>query len=142
MQNNNFKVGDEVGTQDKDSKEKVDLYANCPANGKLKLVHSFESARFVPIGNTPVRLAPVVDGKLFGKNEVGQAITTDHRPERDSGSRKVSRRISSTKSRFSRTPLPRKSTRLFNSYQGVIGDLSGWLQTQWTHRLSTALAGA
>jgi len=66
-----FQVGDEVGTQDKDSKDKVDLYANCPANGKLKLVHSFESARFVPIGNTPVRLAPVADGKLFGKNRSG-----------------------------------------------------------------------
>lgn len=29
-----FKVGDEVGTQDKDSKKENTLYANCPANGK------------------------------------------------------------------------------------------------------------
>uniref|UniRef100_UPI0013CF103E hypothetical protein n=1 Tax=Pseudomonas viridiflava TaxID=33069 RepID=UPI0013CF103E len=35
-----FQVGDEVGTQDKDSKSSADLYATCPANGKLKLVHS------------------------------------------------------------------------------------------------------
>ncbi|MEK1837165.1 MAG: Rhs family protein, partial [Pseudomonas sp.] len=56
-----FKVGDEVHTQDKDSKKENTLYANCPANGKLTLLHSFESARFVPIGNTPVRLVPVVD---------------------------------------------------------------------------------
>jgi len=64
-----FKVGDEVGTADKDSKKENTLYANCPANGKLVLVHSFESARFVPIGNTPVRLTPVVDGRFVGKTK-------------------------------------------------------------------------
>jgi RHS repeat-associated protein len=126
-----FQVGDEVGTQDKDSKQQVDLYANCPANGKLKLVHSFESARFVPIGNTPVRLAPVTDGKLFGKNEIGQAITTTIGP---SGILEVAGLTPNQqyKITFFPNPTPAQIDTLFNSYQGVIGDLSGWLQTQWT----------
>jgi RHS repeat-associated protein len=126
-----FQVGDEVGTQDKDSKQQVDLYANCPANGKLKLVHSFESARFVPIGNTPVRLAPVADGKLFGKNEIGQAITTTIGP---SGILEVAGLTPNQqyKITFFPNPTPAQIDTLFNSYQGVIGDLSGWLQTQWT----------
>ncbi|MHC8380131.1 RHS repeat-associated core domain-containing protein [Pseudomonas sp. LB3P14] len=126
-----FQVGDEVGTQDKDSKDKVDLYANCPANGKLKLVHSFESARFVPIGNTPVRLAPVADGKLFGKNEIGQAIT---KTIPASGILEVEGLTPNQqyKITFFPNPTPAQIDTLFNSYQGVIGDLSGWLQTQWT----------
>ncbi|WP_185752808.1 RHS repeat-associated core domain-containing protein [Pseudomonas fluorescens] len=126
-----FQVGDEVGTQDKDSKEKVDLYANCPANGKLKLVHSFESARFVPIGNTPVRLVPVVDGTLYGKNEAGQAITKTIGP---SGILEVEGLTPNQqyKITFFPNPTPAQIDTLFNSYQRVIGDLSGWLQTQWS----------
>ncbi|TMU72810.1 hypothetical protein FGA82_24615, partial [Pseudomonas fluorescens] len=32
----------------------------CSASGSLTLVHMFEAARFVPIGNTPVTLEPVI----------------------------------------------------------------------------------
>ena len=69
-----FKVGDEVDTQDKDDKDPATLYATCPANGKLTLVHSFEAARFVPIGNTPARIVAVEDSSFFGKNEIAKAI--------------------------------------------------------------------
>ncbi|WP_167748739.1 RHS repeat-associated core domain-containing protein [Pseudomonas kribbensis] len=126
-----FKVGDEVGTADKDSKKANTLYANCPANGKLKLVHSFESARFVPIGNTPVRLVPVEDGKLYGKNEVGQAINVKIGP---SGILEVTGLKPHQQYEITFFPNPTKAQidSLFNSYQGVIGDLSGWLQTEWT----------
>lgn len=122
-----FRVGDEVDTQDKDSKSRAVLYATCPENGKLKLIHSFESARFVPIGNTPVRLEPVAGGR---KNEATQPIE---------------RRIDSTgileitgltpyqkyKITFFPNPTSAQIDSLFKSYQGVIGDLSTWLTTQW-----------
>ncbi|MCU0092451.1 DUF6531 domain-containing protein [Pseudomonas koreensis] len=126
-----FKVGDEVGTADKDSKKENTLYANCPANGKLKLVHSFESARFVPIGNTPVRLVPVENGKLYGKNEVGQPINVKIGP---SGILEVTGLKPHQQYEITFFPNPTKAQidSLFNSYQGVIGDLSGWLQTEWT----------
>ncbi|WP_419789266.1 RHS repeat-associated core domain-containing protein [Pseudomonas koreensis] len=126
-----FKVGDEVGTADKDSKKENTLYANCPANGKLVLVHSFESARFVPIGNTPVRLTPVVDGRFIGKNEVGPTInkTID-----STGILEVSGLTPNQqyKITFFPNPTPAQIDSLFNSYQGVIGELGGWLQTEWS----------
>ncbi|AMS14910.1 type IV secretion protein Rhs [Pseudomonas chlororaphis] len=126
-----FQVGDEVATQDKDSKSRADLYANCPANGKLKLVHSFESARFVPIGNTPVRLVPVVDGMVYGKNEAGAAINVTIGP---SGIKEVTGLKPNQQYKITFFPNPTRAQidSLFNSYQGVIGDLSGWLQTEWS----------
>ncbi|RMP16226.1 RHS repeat-associated core domain protein containing protein, partial [Pseudomonas syringae pv. delphinii] len=126
-----FQVGDEVGTQDKDSKSSADLYATCPANGKLKLVHSFESARFVPIGNTPVRLVPVVDGLIMGKNEAGTSINVTIGP---SGIKEVTglKPNQQYKITFFPNPTPAQIDSLFNSYQGVIGELSGWLTTQWS----------
>ncbi|WP_122861727.1 RHS repeat-associated core domain-containing protein [Pseudomonas viridiflava] len=126
-----FQVGDEVGTQDKDSKSSADLYATCPANGKLKLVHSFESARFVPIGNTPVRLVPVVDGLFMGKNEAGGPINVTIGP---SGIKEVTglKPNQQYKITFFPNPTPAQIDSLFNSYQGVIGELSGWLTTQWS----------
>lgn len=104
-----FQVGDEVGTQDKDSKSSADLYATCPANGKLKLVHSFESARFVPIGNTPVRLVPVVDGLFMGKNEAGGPINVTIGP---SGIKEVTglKPNQQYKITFSPTRRPHRST--------------------------------
>ncbi|MFJ3377466.1 RHS repeat-associated core domain-containing protein [Pseudomonas sp. NPDC086112] len=126
-----FKVGDEVHTQDKDSKKENTLYANCPANGKLTLVHSFESARFVPIGNTPVRLVPVVDGRFIGKNEAGPEInkTID-----STGILEVTGLTPNQQYKITFFPNPTRAQidSLFNSYQGVIGDLSGWLQTEWS----------
>ncbi|MCU0122215.1 RHS repeat protein [Pseudomonas sp. B2M1-30] len=126
-----FKVGDEVGTQDKDSKKENTLYANCPANGKLTLIHSFESARFVPIGNTPVRLVPVVDGRFIGKNEVGPEInkTIDSTGILEVSGLKPNQQYKIT---FFPNPTPAQIDSLFNSYQGVIGELGGWLQTEWS----------
>ena len=77
-----FQVGDQVRTQDKDSSKESVLYATCPENGKLTLIHSFEAARFVPIGNTPVRLVPVVDGKWYGKKPGGPGNQPVHRLQR------------------------------------------------------------
>jgi RHS repeat-associated protein len=126
-----FKVGDEVGTAEKDSKKENTLYANCPANGKLVLIHSFESARFVPIGNTPVQLTPVVNGRFIGKNEVGPTInkTIDA-----SGILEVSGLTPNQQYKITFFPNPTRAQidSLFNSYQGVIGELGGWLQTEWS----------
>ncbi|PMZ30220.1 hypothetical protein C1X25_37665, partial [Pseudomonas sp. GW247-3R2A] len=48
--------------------------AACPAAGPLTLVHMFDAARFVPIGNTPVMLEPLNADGTFGKpvyDEIG-----------------------------------------------------------------------
>ena len=73
----------------------------------------------------------MADGKLFGKNEIGQAITATIGP---SGILEVAGLTPNQqyKITFFPNPTPAQIDTLFNSYQGVIGDLSGWLQTQWT----------
>ena len=57
-----FKVGNEVRlSAPKHSTTPVSsTVATCPASGPLTLVHMFEAARFVPIGNTPVMLEPLL----------------------------------------------------------------------------------
>ncbi|WP_458376814.1 RHS repeat-associated core domain-containing protein [Pseudomonas pergaminensis] len=56
-----FKVGDEVAlvAPIKRSLLASSTVASCQANGKLTLVHMFQSTAFVPIGNTPVVLQRV-----------------------------------------------------------------------------------
>ncbi|MEF9674217.1 hypothetical protein QNM99_27345 [Pseudomonas sp. PCH446] len=52
-----IRVSDEVSTLSKKdankSDRKIETYATCPVNGKLTLLHRFDSSTFVPIGNTP-----------------------------------------------------------------------------------------
>lgn len=125
-----FKVGDEVDTQDKDDKDPATLYATCPANGKLTLVHSFEAARFVPIGNTRARIVPVEDGRFFGKNEIAKAIDVTIGP---SGIKEVAGCIPHQQYQVTFFPNPTRAQidALFGSYRGVIGQLEGWLTGEW-----------
>jgi hypothetical protein len=61
-----FKVGNEVSvTERKTETGAVKTYATCPLVGDFTLIHMFESARFVPIGNTPVKLEPVTKGTFY-----------------------------------------------------------------------------
>ncbi|MBC3779723.1 DUF6531 domain-containing protein, partial [Pseudomonas sp. SWRI99] len=101
----------------------------CPASGPLTLVHLFEAARFVPIGDTPVTLEPVlsdVDGVLtFGeplRHTIGPSgileVTDCQRGQR-----------------YRITFFPDVSTAhvraLYASYEGIIGSLEGWLRGEW-----------
>nr|WP_286948115.1 RHS repeat-associated core domain-containing protein [Pseudomonas sp. UBA6718] len=126
-----FKVGDEVDTQDKDDKDPATLYATCPANGKLTLVHSFEAARFVPIGNTPARIVAVEDSSFFGKNEIAKAIEVTIGP---SGIKEVPgcKPGQQYKVTFFPNPTRAQIDALYASYQGVIGQLEGWLNGEWS----------
>ncbi|WP_414870242.1 DUF6531 domain-containing protein, partial [Pseudomonas sp. IT-347P] len=101
----------------------------CSARGALTLVHMFEAARFVPIGNTPVTLEPVladVDGVLtFGEprrytiGPSGILQVTDC----DRGQR------------YRITFFPDVSTdhvrALYDSYEEVIAGLEDWLRAEW-----------
>ncbi|MBB2494208.1 RHS repeat-associated core domain-containing protein [Aquipseudomonas ullengensis] len=125
-----FKVGDEVDTQDKDGKDPAILYATCPANGKLTLIHSFEAARFVPIGNTPVQLVPVKKGWAYD-DTLGPVIHTTIGP---TGIKVIDNCKPGQQYKITFFPNPTRAQvdTLFNSYQGVIGQLQGWLQTEWS----------
>jgi RHS repeat-associated protein len=123
-----FQVGDEVlPAAAVDNKAKPVNFATCPENGKLTLIHSFDAARFVPIGNTPVVLTPVdSQGKVVGdpiKRKIGPSgieVIADLKPHQRY-------RII-----FFPNPTSADLNRLFKSYDDVIGDISRWLNNEWT----------
>ncbi|WP_192560155.1 RHS repeat-associated core domain-containing protein [Pseudomonas allokribbensis] len=103
--------------------------AMCSATGSLTLVHMFEAARFVPIGDTPVVLEPVisdVDGILgFGEPR--------HYTIGPSGILKIDDCDRGQRYRITFFPDVSSShvQTLYASYQGLIDGLEGWLREEW-----------
>ena len=48
-----IKVGDKTIKASSSSSKAQSVVTQCPLSGTLRLVHLFESVRFIPIGNTP-----------------------------------------------------------------------------------------
>ncbi|WPN62907.1 RHS repeat-associated core domain-containing protein [Pseudomonas sp. P9_35] len=126
-----FKVGNEVSLAPakNDSEQFSAVVARCPAQGPLTLVHMFQASRFVPIGNTPVTLEPIIEGEP-GKETFGEPVPHVigpsgilEIPECDRGQR------------YRITFFPNVTTdhvkALYASYQLVIVELEGWLKTEW-----------
>ncbi|WP_336355914.1 RHS repeat-associated core domain-containing protein [Pseudomonas granadensis] len=101
----------------------------CPASGPLTLVHLFEAARFVPIGNTPVTLEPLLS-EVDGVQTFGEPLRHSIGP---SGILQVT--DCERGQRYRITFFPDVSAAqvraLYASYEGVIGDLEGWLRGEW-----------
>jgi len=123
-----FKVGNDVRlVAPKNSTTPVSSsVAACSASGPLTLVHMFDAARFVPIGNTPVMLEPLNADGTYGEpvnHEIGPSGILEI-PECERGQR------------YRITFFPNVSTdhvkALYASYQGVIDGLEGWLRNEWT----------
>ncbi|MEJ5097583.1 RHS repeat-associated core domain-containing protein [Pseudomonas sp. MYb331] len=136
-----FKIGNDVRlTTPKSSTTPVSsTVAMCPASGPLTLVHMFEAARFVPIGNTPVMLEPLLsegpNGPTFGApihETIGPSGILEI-PECWRGNR------------YRITFFPDVSTAhikaLYDSYRGVISELEGWLRNEWTAEFEPQWAG-
>ncbi|WP_434626329.1 RHS domain-containing protein [Pseudomonas sp. Z5-35] len=126
-----FKVGNEVSLAPAKNggKQVSAVMAACPAQGPLTLVHMFQSSRFVPIGDTPVMLEPVIGGEQ-GKDVFGEPVRHVigpsgilEIPECDRGQR------------YRITFFPDVTTdhvkALYASYQLVIVELEGWLKAEW-----------
>ncbi|WLG52622.1 RHS repeat-associated core domain-containing protein [Pseudomonas sp. FP1742] len=126
-----FKVGNEVRlSAPKESTAPVSsTLAMCPASGPLTLVHMFEAARFVPIGDTPVMLEPVISQRN-GELTFGEPV---HKTIGPSGILEIPECWRGQRYRI--TFFPDVSTEhvkaLYASYQGVIGELEGWLRNEW-----------
>ncbi len=101
----------------------------CPASGSLTLVHMFDAARFVPIGDTPVTLEPVITD-VGGVLAFGEAL---HHIIGPSGILEVT--DCERGQRYRITFFPDVSTdhvrALYASYEGVIAGLEGWLRAEW-----------
>ncbi|QKV65467.1 RHS domain-containing protein [Pseudomonas sp. 43A] len=102
----------------------------CSASGSLTLVHMFEAARFVPIGDTPVTLEPVL-ADVGGILTFGEPL---HHTIGPSGILQVTN--CDRGQRYRITFFPDVSTdhvqALYASYEGVIAGLEGWLRAEWT----------
>ncbi len=128
-----FKVGNEVSiTERKTETGAVKTYATCPLVGDFTLIHMFESARFVPIGNTPVKLEPVTKGTFYD-DVTGPVIETTIGP---SGIKVIEGAKRGQTYRITFFPNISQSDvkALYDSYQGVIGKLDGWLQSEWSSK--------
>jgi len=126
-----FKVGDEVslGPMANGGRQLSALVARCPAQGPLTLVHMFQTARFVPIGDTPVVLEPIIkdkQGKVTFGDPIPHVIGPSgilEIPECDRGQRY---RIS-----FFPNVTTDHVKALYASYQLAIVELEGWLKAEW-----------
>ncbi|NUU38150.1 type IV secretion protein Rhs, partial [Pseudomonas sp. C2B4] len=136
-----FKVGNDVRlTSPKASTTPVSsTVAMCPASGPLTLVHMFEAARFVPIGNTPVMLEPLIsegpDGPTFGEpiyDTIGPSGILEVRDCWRGNRHRITFFPNVTRDHVKA---------LYASYQGVIGELEGWLRDEWTSELQAQWAG-
>ncbi|KAB0520030.1 type IV secretion protein Rhs [Pseudomonas extremorientalis] len=123
-----FKVGDEVALVAPINRS---LYpsttvATCQANGKLTLVHLFQSTRFVPIGNTPVMVQRVdPNGGPLGE-PIHKTIGPSGILEIDQCERDQQYRVS-----FYPNVSEDHLKALYASYQSVIDGLEVRLREEW-----------
>ncbi|SDS12681.1 RHS repeat-associated core domain-containing protein [Pseudomonas prosekii] len=129
-----FKVGNDVRLSAplKPDKPVSSVVAQCSAAGSLTLVHMFDAARFVPIGNTPVMLEPVI-AERDGELTLGEPV---HETIGPSGILEVSGCPRGQRYRI--TFFPDVSAEhvkvLYASYQGLLDGLEGWLRAEWSNQ--------
>ncbi len=126
-----FKVGNEVSLaapKNLDQPISATVVA-CPAGGPLTLVHMFQAARFVPIGDTPVMLEPVTGGEP-GKETFGEPV---HHVIGPSGVLEIPECWRGGRYRITFFPHVTADhvKALYASYQGVMDELEGWLKAEW-----------
>lgn len=111
---------------DKDANILEDV-ASCPVNGQLKLLHTFESTSFVPIGNTPYEITrigsrtPQFKGVLDAD---GMASISGCAPN------------TLYQVKFYPEVSIQEIDALYRSYDDVIAKLNEWLLEQWNGPLS------
>lgn len=126
-----FNVGNEVRTTQRNTKTgAIETYATCPIVGDFTLIHMFDSARFVPIGNTPVTLEPVSKGAVYDE-VTGPVIHTLIGP---SGVKVIEGCKKGQRYRITFFPNVSESDvkALYDSYQHIIGNLHSWLESEWS----------
>ncbi|WP_248803762.1 RHS repeat-associated core domain-containing protein [Pseudomonas sp. MWU13-2100] len=124
-----IRVSDEVSTLSKKdankSDRKIETYATCPVNGKLTLLHRFDSSTFVPIGNTPYLMEPVNTGSGTGESFKGRLDKL--------GMAQIQGCIPDQQYRLTFHPQVGQSEldALYGSYDGIVASLHDWLSQQW-----------
>ncbi|PJG57636.1 DUF6531 domain-containing protein, partial [Aeromonas cavernicola] len=130
-----IKVGDKTIKAASGSNKAQSVVTQCPLSGTLRLVHMFESTRFIPIGHTPYKVEAVKRGPRghFISEKVVKEGTLDAK-----GIAEIGNLTPGQSYRVTFYPNVTKSDLdgLFSSYQTVQADLAAWLERQWasTHQ--------
>ncbi|MGY3942930.1 polymorphic toxin type 46 domain-containing protein [Aeromonas tecta] len=124
-----IKVGDKTITTSSGSNKTQSVVTQCPLSGTLRLVHLFESVRFIPIGNTPYK---VEAGKMAGKAFISE-VTVKEGSLDAKGIAEVGQLTPGKSYRVTFYPNVKKSDldTLFASYAPVQKDLEAWLTQEW-----------
>ncbi len=133
-----IKVGDKTITASSGSKKAQSVVTQCPLSGTLRLVHLFESVRFIPIGNTPYK---VEAGKLVRGRFVSEAVVKEGTLDAK-GIAEVGKLTPGKSYRVTFYPNVKKSDldTLFASYAPVQKDLEAWLTKEWNSEHKAAWA--
>ncbi|WP_349921887.1 RHS repeat-associated core domain-containing protein [Aeromonas veronii] len=124
-----IKVGDKKVTASSNSKKAQSVVTQCPLSGTLRLVHLFESVRFIPIGNTPYR---VEAGKMVRGRFVSESVVKEGTLDAK-GIAEVGKLVPGKSYRVTFYPNVKKADLdgLFASYAPVQQDLIAWLTKEW-----------
>ncbi len=124
-----IKVGDKTVKASSSSKKAQSVVTQCPLSGTLRLVHLFESVRFIPIGNTPYK---VEAGKMVRGRFVSEAVAKEGTLDAK-GIAEVGTLTPGKSYRVTFYPKVKKSDldALFASYLPVQQDLEAWLTKEW-----------
>ncbi|AZS49737.1 RHS repeat protein [Entomomonas moraniae] len=136
--NQKFEVGDEVTTQDKDNNSKVVVYKSCPVSeDKLTLIHAFETSKFIPIGNTPFKMEPVVDHWLWGKGIIASLPAINGTIDSTGKAEVNCTGALEYKITFYPNVTQAQIRAMYDSYQSILGTLKSWLESQWNKNFKT-----
>ncbi|MFD1261759.1 DUF1308 domain-containing protein [Entomomonas asaccharolytica] len=137
--NQKFQVGDKVVTQGKDDNDSVEVITKCSLQEtSIVVIHCFDTARFIPIKGTPVRLTEAVKGAVYGYNDVkGAPIFAGHTDDDGKFTAKGCESGKNYRVTFYPNVTEQQVETLYNSYKGVIADLRKWLEGQWNDSFAT-----
>ncbi|WP_421195460.1 RHS repeat-associated core domain-containing protein [Aeromonas enteropelogenes] len=124
-----IKVGDKKITASSGSNKAQSVVTQCPQSGTLRLVHMFESVRFIPIGNTPYK---VEAGKVMRGQFASEAVVKEGTLDAK-GIAEVGKLTPGKSYRVTFYPTVKKGDldALFTSYAPVQKDLEAWLTKEW-----------
>ena len=124
-----IKVGDKTIKASSSSSKAQSVVTQCPLSGTLRLVHLFESVRFIPIGNTPYK---VEAGKMAGKRFMPEDVVKEGSLDAK-GIAEIGKLTPGKSYRVTFYPNVKKIDldALFASYAPVQKDLEAWLTQEW-----------
>lgn len=124
-----IKVGDMEVVQNVESRSRMDGVATCPLDGKLVIIHAFQTAgKTIPIPKTKYRVYEVVPGKVWGEND--EYIEEGRLDDNGKATLKL-KPNQKYKIMFYPNIKQKDLDNLYASYDNLIDKCTKWLQKSW-----------